>query len=284
MSERNQRLAAADGRRSSSRSNALLTGMVQAVVEVGALLRTWRGDAQATRGVWEEGQFKAEADARAHDALGRRLRGIAADIPVLSEEDPDSLRGDRPARYWLIDPIDGTASYAHGYPGYVTQAALVDDGRPLLAAIYAPEDGALYTAARGRGAAARGRSLPRIPGIAPGAGVLTDNTPAPHGIAREIYEHFGCTAYLECGSISLKLCRIAEGAAHLFVKDVPVRDWDVAAPQLLLEETGGYLRRLDGTPFGYGGGFEHVGLIGAADPAVGGDIARWYATRGATGR
>ncbi|WP_051060916.1 inositol monophosphatase family protein [Nocardiopsis gilva] len=258
--------------------------MARAVLDVGALLRTWRCDARATRGVWEGSQFKAEADARAHEALSGRLRGIAADIPVLSEEDPDSLRGDRPASYWLIDPIDGTASYAHGYPGYVTQAALVSDGRPVLAAVYAPEDDALYTAARGGGAAANGRPLPRTARIGPGAGVLTDNTPAPHGIAREVYEHFGYTAYLECGSISLKLCRIAEGAAHLFVKDVPVRDWDVAAPELLLGETGAYLSRLDGTRFGYSGGFEHTGLIGAADPAVGDGITDWYSTRTATCR
>nr|WP_221308661.1 inositol monophosphatase family protein [Nocardiopsis mwathae] len=250
-----------------------------AVAEVGGLLRAWRSDARATQGTWEGSQFKAEADTRAHEALCARLREIDPGIPVVSEEDPGSLRGDRPPRYWLIDPIDGTASYAHGYPGYVTQAALMIGGRPALAAICAPEADVLYTAVRGRGSAANGRPLPPTARAAPGSGVLIDNTPEPHGIAREVGERFGYTRYRECGSISLKLCRVAEGEAHLFVKDVPVRDWDVAAPDLVLAEVGGHLSRLDGTPFAYRGGFQHSGLVGAADPGTGAEVAAWCAAR-----
>ncbi|CAL9567014.1 3'(2'),5'-bisphosphate nucleotidase CysQ [Nocardiopsis dassonvillei] len=246
-----------------------------AVSEVGVLLRTWRRDAAAVRGVWEGDQFKAEADARAHRELSERLTAIAPDIPVVSEEDPGSLVRERPPRYWLIDPIDGTASYAHGFPGYVTQAALVIGGRPEVAAVYAPETRALYTAVRGRGARRDGVPLPRRPAAPPGHGVLTDNTPEPRGIAARVRDRFGYEDYLESGSISLKLCLIAEGAAHLFVKDVPVRDWDVAAPGLVLAETGGLLTRLDGTPFRYRGGYEHTGLVGGADPATCRTVARW---------
>ncbi|WP_028649777.1 inositol monophosphatase family protein [Nocardiopsis sp. CNT312] len=249
--------------------------MAAAVREVGALLRRWRSDAAAREGVWEGGQFKARADSLAHRALAERLTAIDAAVSVVSEEDPESLERERPSRYWLIDPIDGTASYAHGFPGYVTQAALVTDGRPEAAAVYAPETDELYTAVRGKGALRNARPLPVCDPAPPGAGVLTDNTPEPHGIAREVYEHFGYRGYLESGSISLKLCRVAEGTAHLFVKDVPVRDWDVAAPALLLEEVGGLLTRLDGTGFPYRGGYEHTGLIGAADPATGRAVAAW---------
>ncbi|MDT0328592.1 3'(2'),5'-bisphosphate nucleotidase CysQ family protein [Nocardiopsis lambiniae] len=255
----------------------LTDAVAEAVTEVGGLLRVWRDDAEARRGVWEGSQFKAEADARAHRALSERLTAIDADIPVISEEDPESLRRERPSRYWLIDPIDGTASYVHGFPGYVTQAALVIGDRPEIAAVFAPETGALYTAVRGRGARRDGRPLPPLPAAPPGYGVLTDNTPEPHGIAARVHGRFGYDAYLESGSISLKLCLIAEGAAHLFVKDVPVRDWDVAAPGLVLEEAGGLLTRLDGTPFDYRGGYEHTGLVGGADPSTCRTVARWLA-------
>ncbi|SHJ84131.1 3'(2'), 5'-bisphosphate nucleotidase [Nocardiopsis flavescens] len=257
--------------------HALAEAVAGAVTGVGALLRAWREDAAALRGAWEGGQFKAEADARAHRALSERLTAIDPDIPVVSEEDPGSLARERPSRYWLIDPIDGTASYAHGFAGYVTQAALVIGDRPEIAAVYAPETRALYTAVRGRGAHRDGVALPRLPAAPPGAGVLTDNTPRPVGIAARVAERFGYRDYRESGSIALKLCLIAEGTAHLFVKDVPVRDWDVAAPGLVLAEAGGLLTRLDGTPFGYRGGYEHTGLVGGADPSTCRTVARWLA-------
>ena len=257
--------------------HALLKAVAGAVVEVGALLREWRSDPSARSGVWEGSQFKAEADAMAHRALSQRLTAIDARIPVVSEEDPASLSRERPPRYWLIDPIDGTASYVHGFDGYVTQAALVIGESPEVAAVFAPESGVLYTAVRGRGARRDGVPLPGSPPAPPGHGVLTDNTPEPAGIARRVYDRFGYGEYLESGSISLKLCLIAEGAAHLFVKDVPVRDWDVAAPGLVLAETGGLVTRLDGTAFTYRGDFEHAGLVGAADPSTCRAVARWLA-------
>ncbi|MFE9245349.1 3'(2'),5'-bisphosphate nucleotidase CysQ [Nocardiopsis sp. NPDC006938] len=255
--------------------HALSQAVATAVVEVGGLLRDWRSDPAVRDGVWEGSQFKAEADARAHRALSERLTRIDPGVPVVSEEDPGSLVRERPPRYWLIDPIDGTASYAHGFDGYVTQAALVVGERPEVAAVHAPERDTLYTAVRGQGARRDGRDLPRQPPAPPGRGMLTDNTPEPSGVARRVYEHFGYGAYLESGSIALKLCRIAEGDAQLFVKDVPVRDWDVAAPGLVLAETGGLLTRLDGSGFTYRGSFEHTGLVGAADPSTGRSVARW---------
>ncbi|GAA1462723.1 inositol monophosphatase [Nocardiopsis exhalans] len=257
--------------------HALLKAVADAVVEVGALLREWRSDPAVRSGVWEGSQFKAEADAMAHRALSQRLTAIDAQIPVVSEEDPASLSRERPPRYWLIDPIDGTASYVHGFAGYVTQAALVIGESPEVAAVFAPESGVLYTAVRGQGARRDGVPLPGHPPTLAGHGVLTDNTPEPAGIARRVYDHFGYGEYLESGSISLKLCRIAEGAAHLFVKDVPVRDWDVAAPGLVLAETGGLVTRLDGAAFTYRGSFEHTGLVGAADPSTCRAVAHWLA-------
>ncbi|WP_017606059.1 3'(2'),5'-bisphosphate nucleotidase CysQ family protein [Nocardiopsis alkaliphila] len=255
--------------------HSLSAALATAVTEVGRLLREWREDPSVRSGVWQGEQFKAEADAMAHRALARRLRAIDPHVPVVSEEDPASLSNPRPPRYWLIDPIDGTASYAHGFDGYVTQAALMIGDRPEVAAVFAPQSQVLYTAVRGQGAARDRIPLSRLTPGPPGQGVLTDNTPAPSGIARRVYERFGYGEYLESGSISLKLCLIAEGAAHLFVKDVAVRDWDVAAPGLVLSEVGGRLARLDGTPFPYRGRYEHTGLVGASDPSTCRAIAHW---------
>ncbi len=266
------------------RSDTLATALTGAVLEVGVLLREWRSDARATSGVWEGSQFKAEADAMAHGALSDRLRALEPGVPVLSEEDSASLVSDRPGVHWMIDPIDGTASFVHGYPGYVTQAALMEGGVPVVSAIYAPENDVMYAAVRGVGATRNGDHLPRLSPAPVGTGALIDNTPEPRGIALAVYRHFGFGEYLESGSIGLKLCRIAEGAAQLFVKDVPIRDWDVAAPQLVLEETGAGLLRLDGTRFDHRGGYESGGLIAGTDEAACAEVARWHRSRSGPAR
>ena len=69
--------------------------------------------------------------------------------------------------------------------------------------------------------------------------VQTDNYPKAKGIAAEIACDLDIQGYLESGSIGLKICRVAEGKAHLFVKDIELYDWDVAAPHLILRESGG---------------------------------------------
>ena len=86
------------------------------VQEVGASLLAWRA-ADITDGHWDGAQFKARADKMAHQALSELLLKLTPRIPIISEEDPGSLVKERPARYWLIDPIDGTASFVTDFRG-----------------------------------------------------------------------------------------------------------------------------------------------------------------------
>lgn len=252
----------------------MLSTLESILREVGSRLLEWR-ERGATQGTWAGTQFKAEADKMAHEALLARLQQHWPQIAVVSEEEeagPHSL-----PRYWLIDPIDGTASYAQGFPGFVTQAALVEVGKPQLAAVYAPALGLMYSARRGEGACLNAKTLPPAAcGIIPQT--LIDNYPAPRGVARAAFEAFSCKHYVECGSIGLKICKVADGTADLFVKDVPVRDWDLAAPQLVLEETGGALRDVHGAELTYWGMGRHDGLIAAHDQTLCARVAQWYAS------
>lgn len=205
----------------------------------------------------------ASVDMDAHHFLVQALSALTPGVPVLSEEDAQARMRERPDLYWLIDPLDGTASFVDGFSGFVTQAALMRDRRPVLAGVYAPALGEAFLAEAGAGATRNGARL----GVAARPAdkwILTDNYPAPRGLAADIIRDWHIPGYLECGSIGLKICRVAEGNADLFVKDVPVRDWDVAAPQLVLEEAGGRLSDIAGRPFPYTGTFEHTGLIAGA--------------------
>ena len=214
-----------------------------------------------TCGKWEGTQFKATADLIADASLRGELLRIA-EIPVISEEDDASHNADRPSRYWLIDPIDGTASFAQGFSGFVCQAALMVDGEPSLVAVYAPALKKLYAAERGRGATLNMQPL-RVKPFDRARLSLVDNYPEPRGVAKRLYRDLACAKYVECGSIGLKICLVAEGAADVFIKDVCVRDWDIAPPYLVLQEAGGVISQYTGQPFEFRGEYEKLGLIAA---------------------
>jgi 3'(2'), 5'-bisphosphate nucleotidase len=223
------------------------------------------------KGQWEGEQFKARADRIAHDFLARAL---GQTLPVVSEEDADSIRL-RPAKYWLIDPIDGTASFAHGFPGWVTQAALMQNEEPVLSGIFAPVTGEYFTAEKGKGAERNAATL-RV-SSSDAIESIVDNYPEPRGVTREIMEGLGISRYVESGSIALKICRVADGTADVFYKAMNPRDWDLAAPDLILSEAGGILTDAFGEPVRYGmNGRLHNGLIAARTRQQTRAIAEWH--------
>jgi len=247
----------------------------RAVLELGRQLLAWR---QAGETDWrrEGTQYKAEADSRAHEFLADALRSIEPGTPVISEEDPESLILSRPSRYWLIDPIDGTASFVGGYSGFVTQLAVMDEGGPVEGWVYAPATDELFVAGRGRGATLNGRALRTVPGALSGA--LVDNYPEPRGVAREAKMALGLRHYVESGSLGLKICRVADGTADVFVKDVTVADWDLAAGHLVLSESGGCLTDVLGGEIPYVGSYQRNGIAAAAIGELHEQLIAWYAS------
>lgn len=239
---------------------------------LGARMLDWRRQG-LTEGRWEGTQLKAWADAQAHGFLVEELSRHFPGIVIVSEEDESTHAGGRPHEYWLIDPIDGTASFCGGFDGFVTQAALMRDARPVLGVVHAPAMDLTYAAVAGGPAWCNGRVLgaPR-PVRAP---ILIDNYPQPRGVAAELHSGLPCGGYVESGSLGLKICRVADGTADLFVKDVIVRDWDLAPGQLVLESAGGTLAAFDGAPIPYSGGFARHGVVAAADAALARRVEGW---------
>ncbi len=258
----------------------MLASLIALVRDVGASLLRWRATGGAN-GRWEGTQFHALADRWAHQSLCDGLARIAADIPIVSEEAEVGEEIPPHKRYWIIDPIDGTASYAGGFPGFVTQLALIEASGPSMAAVFAPAHGALFVAERGRGAFKNGV---RLRARTSDSLTLVDNYPEPRGIAAELYRGLSFSNYLESGSIGLKICRVADGSADLFFKTVSVRDWDLAAPQLILEEAGGCLLDAAGHNIRYGlANRQHTGLIAATDTTLARRVESWYGAHCAKG-
>lgn len=213
-------------------------------------------------GVWEGSQLKTRADQIAHDFLYRELPKVSK-VPIVSEEDETSYRY-KHRDYWIIDPIDGTASLANGYSGWVIQVALIKDNKVYFSVVHSPELDLTYYATLGQGSFLNDKRI--YVNDLPLQKVLIDNYPAPEGIAKEVYKSLNCTDYIESGSIGLKICRVADGMANLFVKDVLVRDWDILPPLLILKEAGGILTKLDGKTYEASDNIEKKGIIASSSP------------------
>ena len=207
--------------------------------------------------------LKTGADIFAHRYLSEKLQYVA-ELPVLSEEGSLEDFGNRPSEYWIIDPIDGTRSYVEGYPGWVIQLSLVKSHKSVLSVVL-PKLQELYHSVKDEGAYLNGKRLGATPEAFDDK-ILIDNYPEPRGIAKYIYECMDCEGYIESGSIGLKMCKIASGSATIFIKDVPVRDWDVAPSKLIIEEVGGQVAQLCGDQFELTGHYQKTGLIVTRNP------------------
>ena len=250
----------------------LLEELNKITKELGQNLLKWK-ELNLTQGHWEGTQFKAQADVMAHEFLEQKLKELTPEIPVISEENPNSLVDERPDTYWIIDPIDGTASFANGFKGFVTQVALIKNSNIELASVYAPALDELYYAKRAEGSFLNGNRLSMLSNKKLES--VIDNYPTPKGVTKELMDDLGFEKYVECGSIGLKMCKVAAGCADLFFKDVPIRDWDLAPAHLILNEVQGVLSDASGNEFKYEGSYEHQGLIATLSKEIQIKIVNW---------
>ena len=202
---------------------------------IGRKLIRWRNDSNANK-IYSENNLKTEADLRAHLLICKKLNDLFPGVEIISEED-FSHPNKRPNSYWIIDPIDGTGSWLNGFDGFVTQLAYIENNVPLFGAIHAPVLKKTWSATRGGGAYVNGKLLPKLENN--NRLILIDNTKTPHGITKKMKNLLPVTGYIECGSLGLKSVLVADGSADLFVKDVTIRDWDIAPAVVILNEVGG---------------------------------------------
>src|SRR5471032_1950029 len=136
---------------------AALRGSLEPVMrEAGELARvTSRGEFRR----WTKGDDNSpvsEGDIAVNNLLRSRLSALAPAAGWLSEETEDSLAGRAMATAWIVDPIDGTRAYITGRADWTISVALVDGGRPVLAALYAPVTDEMFLALRGQGTTLNG--------------------------------------------------------------------------------------------------------------------------------
>jgi 3'(2'), 5'-bisphosphate nucleotidase len=197
------------------------------------------------------------ADLAAHNCIVAGLSKFVPAYPVLSEEDaniPYAERSKWPL-FWLVDPLDGTKEFVKRNGEFTVNIALVEHGVPILGVVYAPVLDVCYYAARGNGAFVQKGQQAAVPikAIAHAAGsAIKVVASRSHSDARtqDLLAKLGSHECISMGS-SLKLCLVAEGAAHFYPRLGPTMEWDTAAAHALVNEAGGVVCDVAGQPLHY---------------------------------
>lgn len=251
--------------------NGIWAAAERAAVQVGDAVAALRNPAAIAK---DAENAQRHADLFAQEELHRRLTSNYPGVPIISEED-ESHAEERPSEYWLIDPIDGTASWAGGFPGFVTQAAFIRAGVVKFGVIHAPVLHRTWAATQGVGAFCNGQKLPPRKSVHNPL-VVIDNYPRPRGFCLDLVKWLGNAEYQESGSLGLKAALVAIGQADVFVKRVVVRDWDMAPAMAVCAETGAFLTQVDGSAFPLSGSYEkRDGVIVAANEQLARRVADW---------
>ncbi len=209
--------------------------------------------------------FVSEIDREAEQTIIRTLREAYPDHSILAEESGASGQSDY---QWIIDPLDGTTNFIHGFPQYAVAIALMHRGTVTQAVVYDPGRNELFTASRGRGAFVNDQRM-RVSKRASLKSALVGT-----GFPFRQLEHIDC--YLEilrdvmkgsaglrrAGSAALDLAYVAAGRLDAFW-EFGLSPWDIAAGALLITEAGGLVGDLRGEP-----GYLQTGNIVAGTPKV----------------
>ena len=235
-----------------------------------------------------DGSPVTEADLAAERLILERLAAAFPGIPVVAEESVAAgHRSELGPRFLLVDPLDGTREFIAQRNEFTVNVAMIEDGRPIAGAIYAPLLGqawfggtSSYTVPAPPGAEAADLTGARRIGVRapPDAGLVALVSRSHADPMTEAYLSRLPLAERRPMGSSLKFCRIAEGVADVYPRLGGIREWDIAAGHAILQAAGGTMTAPDGAPLRYGDQTKDYRLSGflasggfnlpASDPAV----------------
>lgn len=253
-------------------SGDLLASMRIAAQAAGAVALDWfrAGEKTHARVDWKGGVSPVcEADFAVDNFLRERLGRLLPEAGWLSEETADSADRIGRRRVFIVDPIDGTRAFISGDPRWAVSAALVEDGRPIVAVLHMPAAGFTFEARAGEGATLNDRRIEttnrgRLAGArVAGPPRLMDNM-ARAGLAFDREPKIPSLAY--------RLARVAAGEIDAGIASTDAWDWDIAAADLIVREAGGLLTDLDEREPAYNQVNPRHGILGAAPARLHGEL------------
>ncbi|MGZ8226722.1 MAG: inositol-1-monophosphatase [Methylococcaceae bacterium] len=209
--------------------------------------------------------YATEIDRMAEREIINIIRIAYPDHAILAEESGQHEGNDF---VWVIDPLDGTTNFLHGFPQYAVSIALKHKGKLQVAVIYDPMRDELFTAKRGGGAMLNSRRL-RVTGQLSLKGALI-GTGFPFKTDKHLDAYVGmfrsltteCAGIRRAGAAALDLAYVAAGRLDGFW-EIGIMEWDMAAGILLIQEAGGVV-----TDFSFNDNYLQSGNLIAASPRI----------------
>lgn len=219
---------------------------------------------EAIMDVYRSGNFDLEikddnspltrADTISHEILMDGLNALGPGIRIMSEESTKDENEDiiTDHYYWCVDPLDGTAEFAHKRDQFVVNIGLVGPDGPVAGMVYAPVFDDLYWGEVGVGAwvdrRGKGKEI-----------IVSDRTKTKYVVGSISYLDEISKAYIDkLGDIelkqygsALKLTAVATGEADIYPRFAPTMEWDTAAPHAIVTAAGGRVLGLDGEELKY---------------------------------
>jgi len=194
-----------------------------------------------------------EVDLKSESLILETLKLARPNIPALTEEAMDQTVPSQNER-WIIDPLDGTTNYAHGYPFFGVSIALERNGRISLGVVYLPIFDEIYYAERGQGAYVNDQPIfvsktGTISQALLGSGFPYDAWQSDRDNNREWAGMVKKATSVRCdGAAALDLCMVASGVLDGYW-ELDLEPWDMAAGSIIVQEAGGIVSLVDGREF-----------------------------------
>jgi len=244
----------------------------EAVLAAGKLVRERFGGRNGL-GVEEKDRndFVTATDMASEKLIVSMLSGAFPDIPVMAEEGGGEV-GEK--LFWVIDPLDGTTNFIHGYPQVGVSVALIEGRKPVVGVTCDPIRNELFAASRGEGAFLNGRP------ISVSSEQSIERCLLGTGFPFRTYEYLDpyldtfrdlflrCRGVRRAGAAVLDLAHLAAGRLNGFW-ELYLKPWDMAAGALMIEEAGGVV-----TDFFGGDDYLSAGNIVAGNSVIHGEIVK----------
>lgn len=225
----------------------------EAALSAGAKLNYYYGNLQQVREKDTPGDLITEADLASEKIIIDLLQRHCPEIPIHAEESGQLGGTSDSPLLWMIDPLDGTVNYAHGYPMFSVAIALLYDDKPIVGVVYNPYRDELFRAAEGSGATLNRKPIQvskteklqdsiLVTGFAYDRRETKDNN----------YAEFCCLTHKtqgvrRGGSAALDLADVACGRLDGYWER-GIQPWDMSAGICILREAGGYVTAYDESP------------------------------------
>ncbi|MFH1509277.1 MAG: 3'(2'),5'-bisphosphate nucleotidase CysQ [bacterium] len=211
-----------------------------------------------------------KADTESNDILVAGLKKYG--YPVLAEESIDDKKRLDSEFIWTVDPLDGTKDFIQKTGEFSIIVGLIKNGEPIMGIVYQPVTGETYYGIKGQGSykikdgQKVGLKTSTVSETAEARAIVSRNHSG--GPEEDLAKKLQVKNYVKCGSVSLKMCKIAENKADIYLSLSPKSwEWDSAGGVVVLQEAGGVVTGMQGQDLKFNKKDPHNldGIVGSAN-------------------